>query len=429
MRNYSSEKGQALIIIALAAVMLFSFAALAIDGSMVFSDKRHAQNAADTAAFAGALAYTRNNPSGDDDDDDDDGINVIRNAAQARATSNGYDNGPTNDVNISATDVPADECPSGTGLDIIVTILSHVDTTFARVIGRNQVTNQVSATTRVCGRYNGPPFNGNAIVSLAPSGVGYDAHGTPIWFITGGGIFSNSASNPAAICGGNAGVNVPSVTSVGTTDFSCHTVNIPPGSTTTGATQLTYSNYSSLLPRQPACNGTATPSGGQWHPQAGADGSRVAFNADMDFAPGLYCVTNSPGPYNGTISGSEVTFYMLSSSFSMKFAGGGNLTASAPASGEYKGILIYLAPQVDANGNLLNTQAIDLRGNGSSDIIGTIIAPSADVTMFGNSGTSAINSQVIGYQVDTGGNADITVAYQDDDNYQVDIPMTLTLLK
>lgn len=427
MHQHSSEKGQALIIITLAAVILFGFTALAIDGSMVFSDKRHAQNAADTSALAGALAYSRNNHA--DDDDDDGGMNVIRTAAWDRATSNGYDNGPTNDVSITATDVPADECPAGTGLDITVTILSYVDTTFARVIGRDQVTNQVSATTRVCGRYNGPPFKGNAIVSLARSGVGYDAHGTPVWFITGGGIFSNSGSNPAAICGGDAGVNVPSITSVGTTDFSCHTVNISPGTTTTGATQLAYSNYSSLLPRQPACNGTATPSGGQWHPQAGADGSRVAFDADMDFAPGLYCVTNSPGPYQGTISGSEVTFYMMSGSFSMKFDGGGNLTATAPTSGEYKGILMYLAPQVDANGNLLNTQAIDLRGNGSSDIIGTIIAPSADVTMFGNSGTTAINSQVIGYQVDTGGTADITVAYQANDNYQVDIPMTLTLLR
>ena len=55
MRTIKSEKGQALIVIALAAVVLFSFAALAIDGSMAFSDRRKAQNAADTAVLA-ALA-------------------------------------------------------------------------------------------------------------------------------------------------------------------------------------------------------------------------------------------------------------------------------------------------------------------------------------------------------------------------------------
>ncbi len=44
----STQSGQALVMIALAAIGLFGFAALAIDGSAIFSDRRHAQNAADT---------------------------------------------------------------------------------------------------------------------------------------------------------------------------------------------------------------------------------------------------------------------------------------------------------------------------------------------------------------------------------------------
>ncbi len=59
MYHKKSEKGQALVIIALAAVGLFAFTALAIDGSRVFSDRRHAQNAADTAVLAAALAKIR----------------------------------------------------------------------------------------------------------------------------------------------------------------------------------------------------------------------------------------------------------------------------------------------------------------------------------------------------------------------------------
>ena len=50
-----AEKGQALVVIALAAVALFGFVALAIDGSAQYSDRRNAQNAADTAALAAAL--------------------------------------------------------------------------------------------------------------------------------------------------------------------------------------------------------------------------------------------------------------------------------------------------------------------------------------------------------------------------------------
>src|SRR5215212_2810082 len=51
------ERGQALILIALAAIGLFGVTGLAIDGSARFSDRRHAQNAADAASLAGALAY------------------------------------------------------------------------------------------------------------------------------------------------------------------------------------------------------------------------------------------------------------------------------------------------------------------------------------------------------------------------------------
>ena len=50
------ERGQALILIAFGAIALFAMTGLAIDGSHKYSDRRHAQNAADTAAVAGALA-------------------------------------------------------------------------------------------------------------------------------------------------------------------------------------------------------------------------------------------------------------------------------------------------------------------------------------------------------------------------------------
>lgn len=434
MHHYSSEKGQALILIALAAIGLFGFAALAIDGSMVFSDRRHAQNAADTAALAAALAYSRNiDLYGADDNPYARVKDIVDNAALDRTTSNGYDNGAKNDVTITAVDVPAGTCPSGVGKDFIVTITSYVQTTFARVIGRDMVTNTVTATSRVCGRYRGPLFNGNAIVSLAPDGTGYEGNGNANWIIEGGGIFANSASWIAAHCQSSAtSITVPSVTVVGDVDWGNCAMNIS-GSTDTNATQLTYAQYSSLFPRQPACNGTASLSGGQWRPQAGADGSRVAFvSGDMDFAPGLYCVTNNTvGPYHGEITGSGVTFYISSYNFELKLNGAGNsFNATAPTSGEFAGVLMYMAPLVDANGNLLpSNQELDLRGNGDEDIVGNIIAPSAYVTMFGNAGAGALDSQVIAYRVDSGGTTDVHIAYHANNNYEADVPNSLTLLR
>ena len=54
--NTKGQRGQALIIIAFAIIGLIGMTGLAVDGGMAFSDRRHAQNAADTAAVAGALA-------------------------------------------------------------------------------------------------------------------------------------------------------------------------------------------------------------------------------------------------------------------------------------------------------------------------------------------------------------------------------------
>jgi len=47
----NSERGQVLVIVALAMIGLIGITGLAIDGSMVLMDRRHAQNAADTASI------------------------------------------------------------------------------------------------------------------------------------------------------------------------------------------------------------------------------------------------------------------------------------------------------------------------------------------------------------------------------------------
>src|SRR5512139_3941755 len=85
---YSTERGQALILIAFAAIALFAITGLAIDGSHKYSDRRHAQNAADTAAMAAALAKARSDPHWDLEGLD-------------RALANGYDDDHvSNDVEI-----------------------------------------------------------------------------------------------------------------------------------------------------------------------------------------------------------------------------------------------------------------------------------------------------------------------------------------
>ena len=422
MLSNKHEHGQALVIIVFALVGLLAFTALTVDGGMVFSDRRNAQNAADTAAFAGALASTRNQN--------------ITNAVLNRAASNNYNNDHTSNYVTDTINTPLANgiCPAtSVGTEITVQITSHVPTHFAQIIGIPQVTNRVFATSRACGIYVAPIFGGNALVALGKSGIDFNATGNPDWTITGSGIFSNSSSCDSVTAGGAATVTAPSITTVAT---SCGVDGITGIPVTANATPYDWSAYKTTLPPTPNCTGTPTHSGNNWYPQAGTQGTNIGTNVefvgDMHFAPGLYCITNSPGSFNGLITGNSVTFYSNVPGFHMKYAGNGaGLTATAPTdpNNSYKNVLMFIEPEVSGS-TLLNTQAIDLRGNGNNDITGSIIAPSAQLTLFGNStGSGIYQTQLIGYQIDTGGGANININYDSTLNYHSPQPAQIQLLK
>ena len=416
MKATSLERGQALIIIVFAIVALVGMTGLAVDGGMAYSDRRNAQNAADTGALAAALAYAR-------------GRDPVATANTAVLNAGFTNDGVNSTVTVTVQDLSVGECPdTAIGKDITVQVRSRVQTYFAPVLGIRQVMNTVRATSRSCDPVVGPLFPGNAIVALARSGIGFDAAGTPNWRVVNGGIFSNSSDSPSARCKGAADVVAPSITTVGGVTLTCST-SVP--QITTGSPQYQYSDYKDLLPPIPTCDGIAQKIGAYWVAQAGADGSRVAFNGDMHFGPGLFCVTNSPGPYHGEILGDGVTFYLVPTNFSLKFNGGGNLTATAPLpdpQNPYAGVLMFSAPHL-VGGVLQQTQQIDLRGNGTAAISGSVIVPSANVTMFGNSGGSGFGTQVIAYHVDSGGNSNIFINYNASIGYQTFHPAWLTLLR
>lgn len=214
MIHNKSEKGQAIILIVFAIIGLIAMTGLTVDGGLVYSDRRNAQNAADSAAFAAALAKSRNEN--------------ISTAAQSVATTNGYNNdGTTNIVTVTIASSPSGVCPplAIDNKDITVEITSFVDTTFSTVVGIQQVTNTVTATTRACDTYVAPIFGGNAIVGLNPSttNCAFDSgnSNSADWTLTGGGIFSNGC----AYSKNNVSVTLDEdqcVTAVGTaSNFTC----------------------------------------------------------------------------------------------------------------------------------------------------------------------------------------------------------------
>ncbi len=151
MKHSKYERGQALILIVFAIFGLVGLTGLTIDGGNVFADRRHAQNAADTAAYAAALAKVRGGNW------QSDGL--------ARAADNDYDNNGTSNT-VQVVSPPISGTYAGNPDYIQVLITSHVDTYFARVVGIEQMTNDVQAISKTKLSGIGPLFNGEAMVAL-----------------------------------------------------------------------------------------------------------------------------------------------------------------------------------------------------------------------------------------------------------------------
>lgn len=209
MKKRLHENGQALILIAFAAVGLFAFSALAIDGSRVYSDRRHAQNAADTAALSAALARIRaaSNP-------DPAAIDAATVAAGLdRAASNGYLNDSDSTVEVHLCDEPGltppcEGLPDNADLSeyIQVEIESTIPTTLARVIGWNQVTNVQTAVARATGGLPSPLFDGAALVILKPDGdATLGGNGVVHLDVNNSGVFNNSINTCGTQINGASG--------------------------------------------------------------------------------------------------------------------------------------------------------------------------------------------------------------------------------
>jgi hypothetical protein len=424
MFTSKTQRGQAIILIVFAIVGLLAMTALAIDSGNAFGARRRAQSAADNAALSAALAkintqslttavLTITRLTGFDDS-----AVTIQNPPGA-----GCDGSTPNPVR------PADPYDpyktDSINYYIQVIIRSSVDTYFGPVIGINQINNCVQAITRAKPLRYIPPFFGNAVVGLSPEGDSYDSGTSNAvqWKIKGGGIFSNHN----AYSKNHDSVIFPDghcVLSVGTaSNFNCPVAQ--------NMTEYFY-NYPEdvtvFLPPTPPCDGTAyvdTGGDGKIHEEPGFEnrGSRIASFAG-DYAPGVYCITDAGGNIHSTITGTGVTFYILDTDFTMKFNGGGSFSAQAPTQGPNKSVLIF-APITEEP----CSQNIDIRGNGSTPIIGTVIMPSACIDYRGNGTGDAMDSMLVGYFVTSNGNADVTVTYNSDNNYKYPEPPTVELVK
>lgn len=406
-KNNKSESGQALILIVFAIIGLIGMTGLTVDGGIVFSDKRNAQNAADTAALAAGRMMIRS----------DGDWNVSQAAGFDLAANNGYDNNGTTNI-VEVVWPPTLGLYAGDDEYVQVLITSHVQTTFARVVGITQMTNFVTAVAKVIPSTKVHMFEGNAVVGLAPEeckAVKYQGNADTT--VTGGGIYVNSNCPNTAFFNNSsaAELTAPSLCSVGGITYEPSAINIDQIATGCDAYDYPVPDY--VMPLPDCESRIATKTGNTL--SAGSYTGHFPPNGVTNLDPGIYCV-NGDFRLNGgdVLNGSNVIIYMESGDISWN--GGAEVHLSAPTdpNSPFYGLLIYVPYD--------NQASITLNGNSGSTIEGTILAPASDIKVDGT-GDTGINGQIIGYTVDLSGTSSANIHYDQNFNYEATTPPYLQL--
>jgi len=437
IKHIGAQRGQALILIVFAMVGLIGVTALAIDGGSAYSDRRHAQNAADTSAMAAGLAKIRN---GWTCSDPTTLCSLAETAGINRASDNGYaDNGSSTDVHVYQCSDPSASCALPVGEVaanfVQVTITSVIPTYFGRVVGITDMTNSVQAIAKAVPPQPVPWYNGVALVSTMPGckdagwpNDPFTLSGNSVTLLTGaGGVFVNSTCDNAFTANTNTTMDSVSGICVVGGVVNNGAVNPPPDDNC--GEQIPADYY-----RLPSVDDSSCPSAGQFYDAGG--GNYVAtpgyYNAsfpsvspagNLKLQKGIYCLNGGlalSGTWNittdidgnGIFDGSDgaqegVLFYVPTGSVTFN---GSSFVQIGAMNGEdvpigVRGYLLYLPPS--------NDSAVKIAGGNGSTFIGIILAPSALITLEGGTSTDHLNleTQIIGYSIIVTGGGTLNIEY------------------
>jgi hypothetical protein len=400
-RKIWTERGQVLILVAFGIVGIFAIVALAIDGGNGYMNRRHAQNAADSAVLSAALAKVNNQD--------------WHLAGMTRASENDFNNdGTTNTVTVNnppnASDCnPNDAVSPYLGDDeyLQVIVRSTVDTYFGSIIGINETKICVEAIARGKTAIYVPLYFGSAMASTSCTAApGIEARGSSNVTLIGGGAFSNSGASPSLfiqklnnlITPGNKGV------------MAVGSIAVPngyPSPVTAGATQIPCPLPAEMIPAY-TCNYNDASLPGSYPKDA---------NGVYILPPGVHCVSGSFS--KADIYGNGITIVMLNEG--IHWNGNAAMTLIAPSSGTTRGLVLYLPP---SNHN-------QIRLNGTFDMVtrGSVFAPSSTCILQGDLGAHTMHSQWICNNFDLTGNVTASIQYDSGENYQFPQPPIIEIVK
>ncbi len=437
MNKQRFERGQTLVLIILAIVGMFGFSALAVDMGRVFSERRRAQNAADSAAYAAALAASESQD--------------YVTAALNQTSLNDFTD-PDPDENAGqVVDVQVYNPPiSGPYADssrpdyleyFQVMITAKVNPIFAQFVYNGGLGYTVEAVAHSIPIHS--LFAGDAMVATnqtACKGVWFQGAG--LTDIYGGNIFSNSSADGhpsschSGVQNGSGGIQVNngSIETVGTFSYNPSDVYADYGINRTekkdvptiplpDCSGLPHQTYHALSGGDPGPN--------ILQPGIYSGGIKVNGGENVQLVSGLYCLEDDMTMLGGSIRDvlnsatgtTGVLIYMKDGSFNI----GGNVVTHLNRMNDLKGAVGN--PNYQWGGMLLymptsNDGEVHIGGGGASTYTGTIYAPGEPhsgyrCTIEGNGTSVGLNSNVICDTIYVTGSAKLEIHYKEEANFRL----------
>jgi Flp pilus assembly protein TadG len=422
------EEGQAVVLFAIMMLALLFAVGLAIDAGQLYSAKRTEQEAADAAAFAGAVVLYQQGS----------GSQAIA-AARTDAQTNGYVSGGGCAINTPGVCYDA---ASQTTVAVYwppisgayINNLYHIEVSITRQVKTSLVPAEAAFNpVRARGVAGSEPLNnGYAIMALDRGNTdrGFWTGSNGSVELNGGGILVNSQSSNASendVCPAGPAFDVQTpygldVTGNATGCWGTIPVNaghapVPdpfagfPRPSTVGATV-----YNSL---PGAVGGVVTLNPGVYKTIIKGSGNDV-----FHLNPGVYIVEagfDTSG--NGLVDGSDVFIYNTYSTYpaapglspncsDVSLTGNGQITLAAQTTGTWKNLLFYQDPACSND--------FEIGGNGNFDGTGSLYLPSALFMLDGNNATLT-GSQLVARQVELQ-QGNLTINYDPNNTAQPILP-------
>lgn len=421
MNTNTSERGQAIVLIVLAIVALFGFAALAIDGGYLYSERGRAQNAADSAALAAAAAAA----NGQDP--------AAR--AFALAAMNGFNNdGVTNIVTYHnpPIDGPYAAAPNNS-IYYQVKIITNVQPIFSQFVRSGGLQTTVQAVTMY--QPSQAVTGNNAIVTLETT-AGQDGmlfNGDVKLFVYNGNIWSNNNAAKTGKASGCShgvcpGIYVHSSAVQDSVSKPC-TVSACDGNIyTVGAWGANQDKVmGNFQPGQPAMAVPNIPMP-YCPPWDGKGYDKFTYQygseAPVDYyvgkasdipskpAPGIHCLY---GDITKNIDATGVLLVLIDGG--VKYTGNGQFFVRAASR------------MVDKNGNdwgrmaiyapAGNTSAFEFKGNSESLYTGSVFVPGMTCDIGGTPDNTANDTALVCYRFRMHGNPYINITFNANNQYQL----------